>query len=387
MMRARCAASILKLTPSIKEGNVIENNQSQRENRNAARALAAFLARNPSSRTLYERIRTTVSPVRPSQYDVSRTCNLQCEGCLFFAGDDYLAHETTTDPQQIDQFFAGEARRGVNFAQFAGAEPALVQDTLRIAARHVPRGVVFTNGTVRIADDIPYRMHISLWGLAEQSKALRGADVVDKAVKNYAGDKRAIFVFAINGINVDTIPDVAEFCAGAGVPLTFNHFTTTTTYETWIAQEKTDSLYFRLGDKGTDMALTPAALARSKQLITDAMDAFPDTVVYSQAFNELIHDPEGLYEIDPQTGLARDCGSRVTAHYRHFHSDLTDAGDVKCCAPNLSCATCRAYMQSLSTVLHRIPQFAAREDGLASWVELWDFWCRLNIVDWDRASA
>lgn len=327
-------------------------------------------------------MRASAGHIRPSQYDISNTCNLTCEGCLFFAGDDHLDHARITDVARIDAFFAGEAARGVNFLQFAGAEPALAQPTLRIAARHVGRGVVFTNGTVKIARDIPFRLHVSVWGLGEQAQALRGADVVAKAVRNYRGDPRALFVFTVNAGNVEAIPDVAAYCAEAGVPLTFNHFANTLAYERWLAGERADPDYFRLGERGADMAHTPASLARAWALIGQAMERHPQTVVYSRAFGRRIHDPHGLYEIDPDSGQASDCGSRVDAHYRHFHADLADAGDVKCCAPNIDCATCRLYQQSLSTLLGRLDRFAGADDGLAEWLELWEFWCRINLVGW-----
>lgn len=352
-----------------------------------ARRLADYFGRRPEDRARYAHVRASAGQIRPSQYDISNTCNLTCEGCLFFAGDDHLNHEQVLDAARIDAFFAQEAARGVNFLQFGGAEPALTQQTLRIAARHVRRGVVFTNGTVKIARDIPFRLHVSVWGLGEQARALRGADVVAKAVRNYRGDPRALFVFTVNAGNVESIPDVAAYCAEAGVPLTFNHFANTLTYERWLDGEQADPDYFRLGQAGTGMTHTPATLARAWALIGQAIERYPETVVYSRAFGRRIHDPRGLYQIDPKSGEASDCGSRVGAHYRHFHADLADAGDVKCCTPNIDCATCRLYQQSLSSLLARLEGFAVTDEGLGDWLELWEFWCRLNLVGWRPGTS
>lgn len=142
-------------------------------------------------RAVYQRIRGEVTPVRPSQYDIANACNLRCEGCLFFAGSDYLGHPEERDAERIDAFFAGEAARGINFAQFGGAEPALAVDTLRIAARYISCGVVFTNGTVRIPDDVPYSLHISIWGLPEASAEVRGADVVEQSGEGSSRQRRS----------------------------------------------------------------------------------------------------------------------------------------------------------------------------------------------------
>jgi len=67
-----------------------------------------------------------------SSYDISATCNLTCEGNLFFARAD-----VSDIPQGRDvdwaRLFAAEAARGVNFAYIAGAEPSMVPARLRAA--------------------------------------------------------------------------------------------------------------------------------------------------------------------------------------------------------------------------------------------------------------
>jgi hypothetical protein len=336
-------------------------------------------------REVYNRIRKQVMPVRPSQYDITNDCNLRCEGCLFFAGSDYLGHPEEIDPSRIDVFFAGEAERGVNFAQFGGAEPALALDTLRIAARHIRRGVVFTNGTVRIPEEIPYRLHISLWGLPESSAEVRGADVVEKALRNYRGDRRAVFVFTVNARNIETLPDVVEMCAEHGVRLTFSHFSPTTDYWTFLRGRSGGREFFRMRD-GNALTLDTDQLGRAEALIARAMEEEPDTVVYTPAFNRWIHRPGSLFSIDPATGVALDCGSRVTKRYRHYHADLTDAGQVKCCAPNLDCSSCRIYAQSLSSALRRGRDVYSDDAAFAEWVEMWNLWCRLFLVGWEETQ-
>jgi hypothetical protein len=354
-----------------------------------ALSLIEHLQLHPADAARYRHLRRTAGRFRPSQYDVSQTCNLTCEGCLFFAGADGRRQDVIPDPALVDAFFAGEKARGVNFLQFGGAEPGLAQETLRIAARYVDRGVVFTNGTIRIARDIPFKLHISIWGLGAEGQRLRGADVVDKAVRNYRGDPRALFVFTVNASNIASIPDVAAYCAEQGVPLTFSHFSPTVDYDQWRRGEAgADTDYFKSGAEGADaMMLTPASLADSRRLILEAMQAYPGTVVYNRALLEAVHDPAGLYEVDPETGVALDCGSRVTERYRHFHVDLSDAGEVKCCAPGLGCGSCRLYIQSLATLLGRLERYERRPGGVAEWLDLWELWCRFTLVGWSAGAA
>ena len=121
-------------------------------------------------------LRRDLLPLRPSQYDLTSRCNLTCEGCLFFSGSEYLTHKDENEPKILDGFFAAEAARGTRYGYFGGAEPSLTEFKLQIAARHIRYGTVFTNGTRRLSAEIPYRVHISVWGRPERGRSLRGWD-------------------------------------------------------------------------------------------------------------------------------------------------------------------------------------------------------------------
>jgi sulfatase maturation enzyme AslB (radical SAM superfamily) len=337
-----------------------------------------LLAHNPEIEARFNEARRTARHMRPSQYDVADKCNLTCEGCLYFAGHDHDGTREVTSLDQVDRFFANEAARGVNFAQLGGAEPALAPEKLQIIARHIPRGLIFTNGTITIDPSIRYRIHISIWGEGEAARVLRGADTIKKALKNYGNDNRAIFILTINNQNLDDIHRVAKLCHESGVKLSFSHFSPTEDYTR--QSSSVDSPYFRLRAAGQSLGLSPHDLRRSREEIANAMASYPGTVIYSSMFNEWIHQPEGLYQLD-EHGVATDCGSRVTARYRHFRVDLRDSGEVKCCAPNLDCGTCRIYAQSLATALHRFDRFAKSKADFLGWLEIYDFWRELFLLN------
>lgn len=337
------------------------------------------------SNDFFQYIRRSVLPIRPSQYDLSTICNLFCEGCLFFAGSDYKGHKPIDDEFLIDQFFASEARRGVNYAEVAGAEPSLIESKLVILAQHIPKGVIYTNGTRKITRDINYRLQISLWGLPAESAKLRGANIVNKQIKNYRDDRRAIFVFTITGQNVKSIPELVRFCADEGVRLSFNHFSPTEEYLGKLGLESARrNDYFRFSDSEDNMLLDAEDLRRSRDLITDAIARHPETIIYGNDFNEWVHNERGLYKIDRITGFATNCGARVTAGYRHFHADLSDAGNVKCCTPNVECSSCRLYAQALGSVLQRSTRHSRRGFGFERWMEMWKLW---HLLFWDDLPA
>lgn len=338
----------------------------------------AIFSQHPDLKLRFDQIRRAAGHIRPSQYDVSDTCNLKCEGCLYFAGDDRQGVNEEIALDVVDHFFASEAARGVNFAQLGGAEPALSPDKLRIVAKHIPRGVIFTNGTVAIDKGIRYRIHISVWGQGDEARILRGADSFKKALKLYAGDDRAVFVLTISKHNLDSISHIGRLCDDSGVKLSFSHFSPTEQYGGAATPASAD--YSRMADAGQPPILEPEDLARAHREIASVMAAYPDTVIYSDFFNDWVHRAEGLYRLDEQ-GVATDCGSRVTASYRHFKVDLRDSGNIKCCAPNLNCRTCRIYAQSLATALHRFNDFTGSRTDFLGWLEMYEFWGRLFLLD------
>jgi sulfatase maturation enzyme AslB (radical SAM superfamily) len=69
--------------------------------------------------------------LRESTYDMSRRCNIRCEGCYYFEGAKQHAEENR-DPDAWRQLMQDEKARGVTFVVLAGAEPALVPELCRV---------------------------------------------------------------------------------------------------------------------------------------------------------------------------------------------------------------------------------------------------------------
>ena len=334
----------------------------------------------------WARLRQHILPLRPSQYDVTARCNLTCEGCLFFSGTEHLEHKEATELATVDALFAGEAARGIRYGYFSGAEPSLVEPKLRLAAKHIPYGVVFTNGTRRLSDDIPYRVHISVWGRPERDRALRGASMLAKQIRNYRGDERAVFVFTVTAQNIDDIPWIAAFCADNDVKLTFNHYSPTSKYIAFLGGDAEADRYHARSSEGSDLILQEDHLARAHDVIGALLEEGRGRILYSHAFSDVVHDPAGLYpDRDEATGVARDCASLLDTSFRHYNTDLGQSGK-KCCTPNVSCDTCRLYAQSLATSLLRATRELRQTRGRQRSIPLWRLWCALFLND-DLLSA
>ena len=354
----------------------------------ALRNVTDFPRRNlDGDETFWSWFRGEVLPLRPSQYDLTSTCNLTCEGCLFFSGSEHGRYKDQDDPSRVDAFFRGEAARGIRYGYFGGAEPSMTETKLLSASRYLRYGVVFTNGTRRLSTEIPYRVHISVWGRPERSRLLRGADMLGKQVRNYGRDERAVFVFTITARNIDDIEWIAAFCADQGLKLTFNHYSPTSRYSSYAAgRGRPDEFHARNERGDADLRLSGDHLARARDIIGALLDGGSGCILYDHAFNDVIHDPLGLYQDrDDVSGVARDCGVLLTNSLRHHNTDLSRS-DAKCCTPNVECSTCRLYAQSFATVLSRRTRRMRDAAERARTIELWRLWCRLFLND-DRVEV
>ena len=308
----------------------------------------------------------------PSNYDISDRCNLRCEGCLYFEGDDRLAHLDSGDEGDWVSFFAREAERGVNFAYIAGAEPALQVDRIRIASRYIPNGVIFTNGTRPIPQDIDFRIHVSTWGARELNTTLRGGDNAPKALRLYARDPRAVFVYTISSANIADIYDVAEALHGFGATLTFSYFSPTSSYLARLSGVRpATSDYFRVSTADDNLILGRGDFARARDQIAQAMEDFPGTIAYSLEYDDWI-TRIGHYTLDDQ-GVAADCGVRKTSRHLHFAVDMSESAG-KCCSPNLDCRECRAYAQGYASYLTHYNRVKSDPAKLDSWLSVWELW-------------
>jgi len=349
--------------------------------------LQRYLEADASLGALYSKFETHAFPLLSSNYDITRECNLRCEGCLFFEGPDYLDYPDDKSLVEYRVFFEREAARGVNFAYFAGGEPSLAQDRLRLAQEYLPRGWVATNGTIRIAADIRYSIHVSLWGDLDSTRKLRGGSVFNRSLRNYMGDERAVFIYTVNHQNIKSIPRVTAICHDHGVRLSFSHFSITDQYQ-YKLQHGTDNddRFFRFSSQDDNLRMTDNDHLRTRDLLEKVIEEYPETVVYSRHYNDWISQSGSLYRLDPDTGLALDCPIRLSQFHRHYHVDLTQSTG-KCCTPNIDCNDCRAYAIALATFRHRVRQYLRSKEDFAKWMEVMDMWCRLYLVGWDELET
>jgi hypothetical protein len=368
------------------QGSVTASRTQLRHARAVLERVQALLKAHPDFAPRYESAKHVVRAFRkPTFYEITQRCNLKCEGCYYFEGG-----LTTSVPDEgsladWEEFFAAEARRHVTMAYFVGAEPALEQERLMAAAPWFPYGNIGTNGTIRIDPAIPYRIGVSVWaGDDATDRKLRGAAVFRKAFRNYAGDPRAIILYTLSPWNLKGVRTIAEMCRDHGLPLTFNVYSPTATFlDKLRVWQGNDDQFFRVSRPGDTPCFSPEGLVEARRVIDDLMDEFPDTIVYSKAYNRWITEPGPRYEIDPHTGVAIDCGSRVVGQMRSYSPDRKPAG-VKCCTSDVDCSQCRMYSGGWSSKFQPSERDVANEAAFSDWLDMMKALGTIFLYDRDQ---
>lgn len=327
--------------------------------RNRLIRLRHLLDADPGLSVAYDEAKRVVRAFRkPAFYEVATRCNLFCEGCYYFS-DNFTPTKEVQDLAAWERFFAAEGERGVTMAYFVGAEPALEQDRLHAASQYFPHGNIGTNGTVRIDPAIPYRIGVSVWGVdAEVDVSLRGGRTFGKAIRNYAGDPRAIILYTLTRSNLGDTRKLAEICRDNDLPLTFNMYSPTQTYLRKLQEgEGNDRSFFRISNAESNLCWDDESLGEVRSMIPRLMEEYPETIVYSEAYNDWATRSGPLYDIDPETGVARDCHSRMVGQMRYFRADM-EPGDEKCGTSDAVCSECRMYSGGWSS------KFEPRDEDL-----------------------
>lgn len=350
--------------------------------------LAQLLVEAPGLTGRYEEAKRVVRAFRrPAFYEVATRCNLFCEGCYYFS-DDFRAVDEMRDPAVWERFFEAEGARGVTMAYFVGAEPALEQDRLFAASKHFPYGNIGTNGTVKIDPSIPYRIGVSVWGVEGDTDArLRGGRSFHKAIRNYAGDPRAIMLYTLTRSNIGDARRLAEICRDNALPLTFNMYSPTQTYMRKLREgQSNDRAFFRISSDDSNLCWDEGSLAEVRTLMPRLIDEFPETVIYSRTYNDWATRPGPLYDIDPETGIARDCHSRMVEPMRYFKADL-QRGEEKCGTSDAVCSECRMYSGGWSSKFEPRDEDVRDVAAFSDWLDMVAVLGRIFLIERPAAAT
>lgn len=325
---------------------------------------------DPVIRERWEKVRKYFF-LRESTYDMSNRCNIRCEGCYYFAGESKKQFaDENNDPAAWKQLFEAEKKRGITFVVLAGAEPSMVPELCAVCFDVIPMGAIATNGLKPIPRQIDYRIHISTWGNDTTSLAVRKApDMLVRQMENYKDDPRAVFVYTFSPVNIDEAREVTELLAAGDQQITFNMFSAPVGYNGHLRH-------------------TPETLAEVRQVMTELLAEFPETVLFSP-YNILAHtDEKGLHELFscsyPRMNPSTDIG--LGRSFRQYRTDLAWDREAACCVPDTDCDDCRHYASGSAVVTARMYRHATDPATFSAWLDYVDTYLAVWVRGYDKGK-
>ena len=329
----------------------------------------ADILADPAIKQRWEKVRRYFY-LRESTYDMTRRCNIRCEGCYYYEGE----KQHTADNRDLDawrELMQQEKSRGITYVVLAGAEPALVPELLAVCHEEMPLGAIATNGLKTIPETIEYRIHISVWGNDQTSERIRNAkEMLPRQIDNYRNDPRAVFVYTFTRSNISEVHEVAELLAAEGCKLTFNMFSAPVGYEGKLRHNE-------------------ASLRKTRNTMLQVMQTYPQNVLFSpynvvahthtRSLHELYSCPYPRMNSSTRIGLGRS--------FRQYRSDLTWDRSAACCVPDTDCADCRHYASGSAVVTARLYRHAVDPLTFSAWLDYVDTYLAVWVMGYEMASS
>jgi MoaA/NifB/PqqE/SkfB family radical SAM enzyme len=333
----------------------------------AALPTFAELLQHPDIAERFARVRKYFY-LRESTYDMTRRCNVRCDGCYYYEGDKQKAVDNV-DPEAWRELFRAEKARGITFVVLAGAEPALVPALLEACYAEIPLGAIASNGLCPIPDKVGYRIHISVWGNdATSARVRRAPRMLERQIESYAGDARAVFVYTFTRENIAEAAWVVDRLAEHDCQVTFNVFSATEGYQ------------------GT-LTHTPASLAETRQAMLTLLARYPEHVCFSPYSAAAHTDLRSLHDLYSCPYPRRNPGQfGLGRSFRQYRSDLTWIREAACCVPDTDCADCRHYAAGSAIVTARMNRHVQSPDQFRAWLDYVDTYLAVWVQGYVKST-
>ncbi|MDP2645201.1 MAG: 4Fe-4S cluster-binding domain-containing protein [Desulfobacterales bacterium] len=324
---------------------------------------------NPEWYERYKRI--SKLNIRSSIYDVTNQCNLRCKGCFFFSSNEHKAASEEKDIEKWAAFIEGEKQRGVNLAILIGGEPTLCLDRVAAFYNRLPTFCA-TNGLIKVPRDrFPDMMlGISLWGDEEDEKTLRGKDVFSVSSKNYEGDPHVYYLYTLTPNQTGKIARVIRKIRNVGL-----------------------KVHMQLLSNDEDVAgfnWEPEELEALRFEMDEILDTFPDTVISSKYYHEIITTGKmlgrsfGWQECPSVTQPLDDRRPRPRRliEFIRWASDLESMH--RCCTSKTrDCSTCKDGAAHMSWVMVNKRAHIQTAKDLQNWIEIYEMFAKLyQFLPW-----
>ncbi|WP_310620669.1 hypothetical protein [Flexibacterium corallicola] len=216
---------------------------------------------------------------------------------------------------------------------------------LKVATRYWSQGMIHTNGIMKIAPEIPFRIFISVWGGPEQTQSWRGVNSYQKALGTASQDPRAIINYTVNAKNIDDILIVARDCHQQNLNLTFQVYSPTADYRDYIGSGTVGRhKYIQSKSPQENLIMSKHDDLRAEREICKAIDTFPDTVIFTKALAKFVFEKPGIFFGNTNVSLVpHGCVAGNSASHHHVLIGGQKAMGKTCGHGAVSCNTCRTY--------------------------------------------
>jgi hypothetical protein len=324
----------------------------------------------------FRAVRAFSRSVRASEYHVTNACNLRCRGCWFFTFGFDRATKDATDLAGLQAFIDRERARHINAALLIGGEPTLVPDRVMAFVERMDYVTISTNG-LRPLPRTGFEhvsIGITLFGggnLDDELRAMRPggrafSGLFETALRNYRGDPRAIFNYAVAGKGLEHIGGTVRRIRDNGNRVTFNLYSE---YDT----------------------AAPLRHSRAQGLLDELLGVaadYPETVVAHPYYLRTLITGEtefGRFGYDvcpsvswdhPDHARRRGNGNPTLPLFNAYAADLRT---IQFCCTSGHCDGCRDSQAVQSWLLVSARQFLHSQEGLRTWVELAESYWRQFI--------
>ena len=309
--------------------------------------------------------------IRSSIYDVTNQCNLRCKGCFFFSSNEDKAAAEEKDIIKWQAFIEREKDRGVNLAILIGGEPTLHLDRVEAFYKRLPTFCA-TNGLIKIPRDrFPDMMlGISLWGDEADEKMLRGKDTFSISSKNYEGDPNVYYLYTLTPKQIGKIERIIVKIRDVGLKV---------------------HMQLLSNDEGVDgFNWQPEQLKVLKTEMDDMLDNYPDTLISSKYYHEIITTGKmlgrtfGWNECPSVTQPLdhRDPHPKRLIEFIRWASDLNTMH--RCCTSETrDCSSCKDGAAHMSWVMVNKRAHIRTTQDLQNWIEVYEMFAKLyQFIPW-----
>ncbi|MGK3961007.1 radical SAM protein [Sorangium sp. So ce118] len=351
----------------------------------AERAILGLLGGEVDYLERFRKITALSRKVRSSEYLLTNGCNIRCEGCWFFEHD---FDKGTTELKSVDgvrEFAKRERERGITYAIIIGGEPTLVPDRVAAFVDVMDYVTISTNGLRRLPVDGFERVavQISLFGggqLDDQLRAIkpggqRFTGLFETALRNYEGDPRACFVYAITEDGIEYIEETVRRIHENGNRVSLNFYS---------KYNRDEPLRMENAPRLVDESLRVKAL-------------YPDTLLSHPYFIRAIVTGESHwgsfgYDVCPSLSVDHPAHAERLANGNpvlpRFNAWAADCSTVNFCCTSGHCGDCRDSQAVLSWLLVSLDRFRESGGSLKTWIEISEsYWKQFCWAPYDAQSS